>query len=114
VKNPENEVSVDDLPRHYTAAGIYAKEWMGRPGQSISQHNHNYDHLSYLSIGEVVVEVEGKKATFTGPCALLIEAGKAHKVTAVTNCLWLCIHHIPKDLQDAETIETHLISERVQ
>ena len=114
MENLPNEDHVDELPRHYTAAGIYAKEWMGRAGRTLSQHKHSFDHMSYLAIGEVVVEVEESSFRAVGPCAVLIKAGKNHKVTAVTDCLWLCIHAIPEELQDAEVIEAHLISERVE
>lgn len=101
----------EELPTHYIAGGVYAKEWRGRKGSYIQQHIHNYDHLSYLAYGDVEVEVEGRVMCYTGPTGICIKSGKAHKVTALTDCLWLCIHAIPSDLRDSEVIEKVLISE---
>ena len=99
-----------DLPKHYICGGVYAKEWQGKKGTAIQQHTHNYDHLSYLAYGKVLVEVEGK-ASFeaVGPTGLLIKKGLAHKVTAIEDCLWLCIHAIPEDLRSETDAEDFLI-----
>lgn len=105
---------MENPPKHYVAAGIYAKEWLGRAGDAIQQHKHSFDHMSYLAIGEVLVEVDGTTARHIGPCALLIEAEKFHKITAITDCLWLCIHSIPENLRDGDVIEAHLISEHAK
>lgn len=102
----------NELPKHYIAGGVYAKEWRGQAGQRIEQHSHNFDHLSYLAKGRVLVEVEGStNLTVEGPTALRIAAHKFHKITALTDCLWLCIHAIPEDLKDESSIETYLVDE---
>lgn len=97
----------------YIAGGVFAKEWRAEKiGAYIEQHQHTFDHLSYLASGCVEVEVEGKKDTFIGPTGIRIAAGKSHKVTALTNdVLWLCIHAIPDEMRDATLIEKALISE---
>ena len=97
--------------QHYIAGGVYAKEWRaGRAGNYIEQHQHTFDHLSYLASGTVEVEVEGRVTRYTGPTGLNIKAHKVHKVTALTDdVLWLCIHAIPSELRDVELIEKALI-----
>lgn len=98
------------LPTHYIAGGVYAKEWQGKAGERIEQHEHVYDHLSYLAYGKVLVTVDGKGTVFDGPVGINIRAHKQHTVQALSNCLWLCIHAIPDDLQDSTMIENALIS----
>lgn len=95
--------------KHYIAGGVYAKEWEGKAGQVVEQHVHNFDHLSYLAYGQVEVTVGGKTMLFTGPTGINIKAHKQHQIVALSDCLWLCIHAIPEDLQGAELIEDALI-----
>lgn len=101
-----------DLCTHYIVGGTYAKEWKAsRIGESIEQHEHNYDHLSYLARGSVYVEVEGQAdAVYHAPIGLTILAGKKHKITAGTDdVVWLCIHAIPEGLRDETEIKEQLI-----
>lgn len=104
----------EELPTHYIAGGVYAKEWKS-PGKGswIKQHSHNYDHLSYLASGTVEVKIEGEAPkVFTAPIGINIKANLQHKVTALTDgVLWLCIHAIPSDLRDSEMIEKSLIAD---
>ena len=97
----------------YIAGGVFAKEWKARKvGDYIEQHQHSFDHLSYLASGFVEVEVEGKISQYKGPTGIRIAAHKKHKVTALTaDVLWLCIHAIPDEMRDATLIEKALISE---
>lgn len=96
---------------NYIAGGVFAKEWKaGRAGCYIEQHQHTFDHLSYLASGIVDIEVEGKVTRYSGPTGINIRAHKSHKVTALTDdVLWLCIHAIPDEVRDAELIEKMLI-----
>lgn len=95
----------------YVAGGVFAKEWQAhKVGAYIEQHQHSFDHLSYLASGIAEVEVEGEKTVYTGPIGIRIAAHKAHKVTALTaNVLWLCLHAIPDEMRDATLIEKALI-----
>jgi quercetin dioxygenase-like cupin family protein len=106
---------VTALPIHqsYIAGGVYAKEWIaGKPGSYIEQHQHSFDHLSYLASGTVEVDVEGQKTVYIGPAGINIKAHKSHKITALSSgVLWLCIHAIPDELRDSTLIEKALISE---
>lgn len=100
--------------QHYIGSGIYAKEWRGKAGQFIEQHKHKTGHLSYLASGKVMFECEGSTGfIISGPVAINIAANKAHKITALTDCLWLCIHPIPESLQGESVgvIESELTAE---
>lgn len=77
---------------HHFAGGVYAKATRIPAGVVLAQHRHKHAHLSILSEGAVMVEVDGEMREVNAPACLNIEAGKAHKVTAVADSLWYCIH----------------------
>lgn len=92
---------------HHFGGHVYIKETSIPAGQILVQHKHAYDHLSYLVSGTVVLEVDGHKELLHGPAALTIEAGKHHGVTAMTDCIWLCIHST--DCTDADQVDEVLM-----
>ena len=38
------------------------------------------------------MEVDGEMQVLDGPCMLEIKAGKKHRIQALTDITWLCIH----------------------
>jgi len=77
---------------HFSAGGVYAREQTLDAGQEVEKHVHDYDHLSYLARGIATVEVDSELQTLQAPCMLEIKAGKKHRIYAVTDIIWLCIH----------------------
>ena len=57
-------------------------------------HYHNHDHVSLVSSGKVLVEVEGEANTiFTAPTFFSVLATKKHKITALEdNTCVFCIY----------------------
>jgi quercetin dioxygenase-like cupin family protein len=80
------------IKHHFTAGGVYAREQTLRAGEEVEKHVHDYDHLSYLGEGSALVEVEDEMQILHGPCMLEVKAGKKHKIQALTDITWLCIH----------------------
>lgn len=78
------------------AGGVFIKSTDFAPGESGVKEVHDYDHLSYLASGKVILWVDGVERTLTGPCSVLVEAGKTHRVVAVTAATWLCIHSLDR------------------
>lgn len=78
--------------KHHSAGGVYMREQTLNAGNEVEKHQHDYDHLSFLCAGIAVVEVSGEIQTLHAPYALTIKAGEMHKIYAVTNITWLCIH----------------------
>lgn len=76
---------------HHFGGGVYAKQATLRKGYFAEQHAHDYDHLSIAS-GHVLVEVDGEAKEYQGIHCLTIAAGKVHKVTALEDSVWFCIH----------------------
>jgi len=80
------------IKHHFSTGGVYAREQTLQAGQEVEKHVHDYDHLSYLATGRALVEVDGEMLVFDAPCMLEIEAGKKHRIQALTDITWLCIH----------------------
>ena len=76
---------------HHFGGRVYAKVTKIPALRVLIQHVHKHDHLSWLNSGSVMLEVEGHGELITGPRMIKIPAGKAHKVTALTSVIWLCL-----------------------
>lgn len=80
------------IKHHFSAGGVYAREQMLNAGEEVEKHVHDYDHLSYLTSGRVLIEIDGDLNMLEGPCMLEVKAGKKHRIQALTDIVWLCIH----------------------
>jgi quercetin dioxygenase-like cupin family protein len=80
------------IKHHFSAGGVYAREQTLESGDEVEKHVHDYDHLSYLGQGTALVEVDGEMLVLHAPCMLEIKAGKTHRIQALTDITWLCIH----------------------
>lgn len=76
---------------HHHGGGAYIKESVLPAGQSLPQHAHEHDHLSYLVAGQVAVQIGDEVTTVAAPRAMLIRRGMQHQITAITDALWLCV-----------------------
>jgi quercetin dioxygenase-like cupin family protein len=85
-----NEIEAEVF--HHFGGGVYVKETHIPAGCVAVQHKHVYDHLSVLVSGRAKVSVENQFAEIEAPRVLTILANKYHKVEAVTDCVWLCVH----------------------
>lgn len=102
--------AANDLSLRFHGAGVYVIQTLLHPGAEVVQHVHKYDHLSIIPRnGRVELMVEGEDPrTLTGPCSVVIEAGKKHSVRALTPVLWQCIHRIDGEVVDEETTEREM------
>lgn len=74
--------------KHHFGGGVYVKETQIPAGYALVQHKHKFEHLSILASGQAVVG----EAILAGPAVVTIEAGRLHRVKALTDCVWLCVH----------------------
>jgi quercetin dioxygenase-like cupin family protein len=88
---------------HFSAGGVYAREQTLQAGDEVEKHAHDYDHLSYLASGSASVEIDGDLQVLNGPYMLEVKAGKVHRIHALTDLTWLCIH--AESVADAETLK---------
>jgi len=94
---------------HHFAPGVYVKASRiaaGSPG--LTKHTHDYTHLSVLVSGTVKVNIGGVDRILSGFHVLTVEAGVPHKVTAITDAIWLCIH--ATDDTNPNTVDVSLMS----
>ena len=104
--------SRDPRIQHHFAGGVYAKEiTLLTIEEGMNQHEHTFDHLSILTQGQVVVDVDGNKTLHTAPAVLTIKAGQRHKIIPTqTPVTWFCIH--ATEVADADLVDDSLILKR--
>lgn len=79
-------------------------------GSILKGHKHNYDHVTWLSRGAVMVRyttAEGDRAEriYIAPAAILIKRGIEHEITALEDGTQAdCIYAL-RDLQSGEVID---------
>ena len=93
--------------QHHFGNRVYAKQ-MHLPANHFAQsHKHTFDHLSILAVGDAMVEVDGVATRYSAGSCILIKANAIHTITAITDCVWFCIH--ATDLTDPQQIDETLI-----
>jgi quercetin dioxygenase-like cupin family protein len=93
--------------QHHFSSGVYAKQMMLPKGYFAVSHAHNYDHLSVLASGKVIVRTDDSEQTYTAPACITIEKHKNHSVTALEDAVWFCIHATEET--DASKVDDVLI-----
>jgi len=94
---------------HYFSGGTYAKRMILKAGASISTHKHNFNHMSILAQGTAKVTIDEASQLYFSPAVIEIKAGKAHKIEAVIECHWYCIH--ATNITDPDLIDETLVVE---
>lgn len=87
--------------------GVYMKQVFVPAGVELHNHTHTFTHKSLLASGTARVTSGAETKEVYGPCVLTIERGVPHKVEAVTDIIWFCIH--ATDEQDADRIDHTLV-----
>ncbi len=77
---------------HHFSDGLYAKRMYIPAGFVAGTHAHNYNHLSILAKGRVIVRTDEGAKEYTAPACLEIKSGVYHTIHALENCEWFCIH----------------------
>ena len=97
---------------HHFSSGVYAKQVIIKEGFEILSHKHTFDHLSILSSGIAIVEVDGESQTYYAPAVIEIKAGEVHKIEAINGpAVWFCIHGTDGEY-DESNIDDVLIQEK--
>jgi quercetin dioxygenase-like cupin family protein len=83
---------LDDVSTDFRGAGLLAKYIPLKDGQCVIKHKHAYSHLSVLVKGLVMVETDEGSQILEAPASIVIKANLYHKLTALSDALWMCIH----------------------
>ena len=92
---------------HHFSDGVYAKEQRLAKGYEVQTHAHKYDHLSIMFGGPVEVECDGVSTMYVGHACITIKAGIQHRIVALGDSVWFCIH--ATDETEAEKVDEVLI-----
>jgi quercetin dioxygenase-like cupin family protein len=104
-----SQTTIDLKIKHHFREDLYMKE-MSLPARHWAHsHKHNFDHIAFVYKGRVKVVVNGKETMLDGPDAIQIRADAVHKITAVTDTIWFCLHET--DETDPDKIDHTLVKE---
>ena len=95
--------------RHHFSGREYAKQMTLPAGHYAETHEHVYDHISILAVGHVFVEIDGVRREMHGPDAIVIPAGRKHRIEAITDSVWFCVHATEET--DPSKVDETLIKE---
>lgn len=95
------------MTKHHFSAGVYVREMTLAKDHEVKTHEHSYDHFGLLGSGSALVEVDGTMTVYHGPAVIEIKAGEPHRIQALTDITWFCIH--ATDVADPEKIDEVLI-----
>lgn len=86
---------------------VYMRRMQAKEGHVIGSHRHNYEHYSILCQGRVRSEIGGQVREYETGDVITIPAGIEHKITALTDIIWFCVHGTSET--DRENIDEVLI-----
>lgn len=98
---------IDLGTQHHFSSGVYAKQMHLPKGYMAISHQHNYDHLSVLASGKVIVKTDDGQQEYTAPVAITIVKHKNHAITALEDAVWFCIH--ATDETDTDKVDEVII-----
>jgi quercetin dioxygenase-like cupin family protein len=93
--------------KHHFIGGVYAKEMIFPKNSGGAQHKHVFDHMSILAQGKVKLMVDGKVSIIEAPAVIEIKKNTVHRVVALEECRWYCIH--ATDITDPDKVDEPLI-----
>lgn len=95
---------------HHFAGGVYCKLMRIKENSQVVSHKHEYDHMSVLMQGCVIVRADGEQNTYYAPNIIEIKAGVEHSIVAINgDAVWGCIH--ATDCTDESKIDDLLIKQ---
>jgi quercetin dioxygenase-like cupin family protein len=106
-KANEGQFAIDLGTVHHFSSGVYAKQMHLPKGYVAMSHAHNYDHLSILGKGRVIVRTDNDAVEYVAPACITIEAKTHHQIEALEDTVWFCIHAAEET--DADKIDEVLI-----
>ena len=76
-----------------------------KAGDTLQTHSHNFNHISLLTNGSLMIDVDGEKSVYQAPQMIYIDKDTNHKLVALEdNTISYCIHAL-RDEKDVEIIE---------
>jgi hypothetical protein len=96
--------------KHTFAHGVYVREMKAKKETIIVGKIHQYDHVTFLLSGKLLVATENGVEEFVGPCYFKSVAGLKRVGYVIEDVIWINIHPNPTDTEDLEILEDKLIA----
>ena len=96
--------------KHTFVHGVYVREMKAKKETIIVGKIHQYDHVTFLLSGKLLVATENGTEEFIGPCYFKSVAGLKRVGYVVEDVIWINIHPNPTDTEDLEILEEKLIA----
>jgi quercetin dioxygenase-like cupin family protein len=103
-------IDVDLQIQHHFSSGVYARQMVLPAGHYAVTHAHHYDHLSILASGDVWVSKDNVRVRYQAPAVITIAAGCHHRIEAVQDSVWFCIHATSET--DVDRMDEVLVREK--
>lgn len=102
----------DNCPlKHTFADGIYVREIFIPAGTFIVGKIHKHNHPNFLLSGTVEVATESGVERLQGPLSMISVAGTKRVVHAITDVVWITVHHNPVNFTDLKKLEDIIIAD---
>lgn len=81
-----------------------------KAGDQNEGHLHNFDHITLLAKGRVVVDVEGNVSEFSAPHMIYVAAGKRHFLKALEDdTIAYCVHALRTGEREEDILDPSMI-----
>ena len=113
LKNIEGVFEGDSLEcplKHSFSDNIYVREIAIPAGMVIVGKIHKHEHPNFLMKGKVEVVTEEGTEIIEAPCSMISKAGTKRALYALTDLVWITVHHNPTNTQDLKELEEEVIA----
>lgn len=110
----ENAIVGDNVMcplKHTFSDGIYVREIFIPAGMYITGKIHKHAHPNFLMSGVVDVVTKDGRERLYAPCAMISPSGTKRALCAVTDLIWITMHHNPTNTEDLVKLEKNIIAE---
>jgi len=97
--------------KHTFSDGIYVREIFIPAGTYIVGKIHKHEHPNFLMSGTVDVVTEAGVERLVGPLSMISPAGTKRALRAITDLVWITVHHNPTNTQDGSKLEKIVIAD---
>jgi len=97
--------------KHSFTDGIYVREIYIPAGMYVVGKIHKHGHPNFLLSGEVKVITEAGEEVLIGPKSIISPPGTKRALFAITDLVWVTVHHNPTNTQDLKELEDIVIAE---
>lgn len=111
-----DNVSVGDTVecpvKHSFSDGLYVREIFIPAGTVLTGKIHKHEHPNFLMSGEVQVVTESAGVEkLKGPVSIMSPAGTKRALHAITDLVWITVHHNPSNTNNLELLEEEVIAD---